>query len=184
MVCGGLGMSALSVSAEVTLPHLFSDNMVLQSDCPIPVWGWAAPEETVTVTLAGQTRFTKAGADRRWQVVLPYLRKEGPLELTVKGSSGSTHAFKNVLLGEVWLCSGQSNMDMPIGNLNIRDQEARAADYPNIRQFLVERVLAKTPQTNCNGRWVACSPKTVWEFSAASYYFGADFTRSSRRRWD
>ena len=107
LVGSGLGVSALPASAEVALPHLFGDNMVLQCDRPIPVWGWSAQGEEVTATLVGETRTAKVGDDGRWKVVLPSLRRDGPLELTVKGSLGSVRVFKNVLLGEVWFCSGQ-----------------------------------------------------------------------------
>ena len=167
-----LAVSVRLTDAAVTLPHIFADRMVLQRDRPIPIWGQASAGEEVTVSFAGQTRSGKAADDGRWQVVLPGLRKDGPLALSVIGSSGSTQNFKNVLLGEVWLCSGQSNMEMPVGNLNVRGEEAKNAHYSVIRQFRVKGALAKTPQHDCQGEWIECSPKTVWEFSAVSYFFG------------
>lgn len=172
MAALGFFLNAAPAAAEVMLPGIFGDNMVLQSGVPIPVWGWAAKGETVTVALAGESRSANAGDNGRWKVALPALPAGGPKELAIKGSGGSSLAYKNVLLGEVWLCSGQSNMDMPIGNLNVRDQETKAADYPSTRQFVVERVRADSPQENCKGNWIECSPKTLWDFSAVSYYFG------------
>jgi hypothetical protein len=155
--------------------------MVLQGGMPLPVWGWAEKGEDVTVALAGESRTAKTGDDGRWKVTLPSLRSDATLVMTVRGSHGSQRDFKNVLLGEVWLCSGQSNMDMPIANLNVRDHEKPLADYPKIRQFLVERVRADTPQTDCNGKWVECSPQTVWDFSAVSYYFGRNIHQHTKR---
>jgi sialate O-acetylesterase len=173
LVCGGLGASASPASGEVTLPHLFGDNMVLQADRPLPVWGWAAKGEQVTVTLAGLTRTATTGADGRWKLVLPSLSKGGPLELTVKGSAGSVRVLKNVLLGEVWLTSGQSNMDMPIGNLiETRDKDRAEAHYPKLRVFTVKGGMSEKLQPDCEGAWTECSPETVWRFSAISYYFG------------
>ena len=101
-------MLCASAFAEVRLPHLLSDNMVLQRDRPIPIWGWAKPDEKVTVRLGKSSASTTAGANGQWSVKLPKMTAGGPYELTVAGVN--TLTLNNVLIGEVWLCSGQSNM--------------------------------------------------------------------------
>ncbi|MEI8373433.1 MAG: sialate O-acetylesterase [Planctomycetota bacterium] len=190
LISSGVGLSALPASAELTLPHIFGDNMVLQRDMPIPVWGRAAPGEQVTVSLADETRETKAGSSGQWKVVLPSLNKKGPLELSVKAASGSEKVFKNVLLGEVWVCAGQSNMEKPIGPhpgqrpcINY-PKEIAAANYPEIRLMEVPPTHAKQPATDANCRWLPCSPQTIvikrgggHGFSACAYFFGRELHR-------
>ncbi|MCJ7691991.1 MAG: carboxypeptidase-like regulatory domain-containing protein, partial [Sedimentisphaerales bacterium] len=127
-------VSAIAVSADVRLPALISDNMVLQQQMNVPVWGWAAPGESVTVTGSwdGSNVSTKADPDGRWQVKVKTPKASGPYTLTIKGQN--TVRLDNVLIGEVWICSGQSNMEMPVmGNwahLNNARTEAKNADYP------------------------------------------------------
>ena len=129
-------------AAAVKLPAVIGDNMVLQRGQPVPIWGWADKGEEVTVTVAGQTLTTKAGDDGRWKVVLAKLDVGQPLEMTVKGSSGSTITLKNILVGEVWVCSGQSNMEMGVGLCNNAKEEIAAANYPQIRLFTVANAKA------------------------------------------
>jgi sialate O-acetylesterase len=156
----------------VKLPAVIGDNMVVQRDQAAPIWGWADPGEEVTITLANQTAVAKAGADGCWKVVLQKLAPSQPLEMAVKGSSGSTITLKNILVGEVWAGSGQSNMEMAVQSCKDAQQEIAAADYPKIRLFTVTKKKASQPQTDCKGRWVECTPATVPGFSAVAYFFG------------
>jgi sialate O-acetylesterase len=162
---------ASTVSAAIRLPAIIGDNMVLQRGMPVPIWGWAEKGEEVTVSVAGQTVQAKAGDDGRWKVVLQKLESDAPVEMVIKGST-DTLTVKNVLIGEVWVGSGQSNMNMTVGNSNNAPEEIANANYPKIRLFQVGMVKAPSPQNNCNGQWVECSPKTVPGFSAAAYFFG------------
>jgi sialate O-acetylesterase len=165
------GWTAVAAGA-VKLPAVIGEKMVLQRGRPVPVWGWADKGEEVTVTVAGQTLRAKAGDDGRWMVVLAKLDVGPPLEMTVKGSSGSAVTLKNILVGEVWVASGQSNMEMGVAGCKDAQQEIAAAKYPNIRLFTVVKKKAAEPQTDCSGDWKECSPATVANFSATAYYFG------------
>ena len=134
---------ALSIAActpttpatDVTLPALFTDHMVLQRNTPLAVWGWAAPNGVVTVSIAGQEAEARAGADSTWRLTLPSMPAGGPHTLTVAGAE--TLSLTDVLVGEVWVASGQSNMAWPLQASNDAEAEIQAADYPNIRIFNV-----------------------------------------------
>ena len=173
--CLGLSL-ALGLShaafADVRLPAIFSDHAVLQQGVSLPVWGWAEPGEDVTVTVAGQTKTVKAGADGAWRVTLDALKPGATLTLTVKGKN--TLAVQDVLVGEVWLGSGQSNMGLTVSSCNDYAKEQAAAALPNFRMFTVDRVVGKTPQKECAGKWVVCASNTVGAFSATAYFFGRD----------
>ncbi len=170
--CLGLVCSASLALAEVKLPAVVGDNMVLQRGRPVPIWGWAEAGEDVTVAVAGQSVTAKAAADGRWKATLAELNSTEPLEMTIKGSSGSQVTLKNVLVGEVWVCSGQSNMQMSVKASNNAEDEIAAADYARIRLFTVARKTAGSPQSDCTGQWSQCSPETVPGFSAVAYFFG------------
>ncbi|HVM89846.1 MAG TPA: sialate O-acetylesterase [Puia sp.] len=165
-----------SASASVNLPKIFSDNMVLQRNRQIPVWGWAAPKEKVTVQFDKQVKKVVAGKDGKWMVRLDAEKEGGPYQLIVKGKNVLT--IDNVLVGEVWLCSGQSNMEMPVegwGKVNNYKQEIAAADYPEIRQFLVKKVVSTTPKDDVGGGdWKPCSPATAGDFTAVGYFFARE----------
>jgi len=169
-----LGLSALR--ADVTLPAIFSDHLVLQRDAVVPVWGWADPGEAITVTVAGQTQSTAAAADRRWTVKFTNLRATAPTTLIVRGKN--TLTINDVLIGEVWLGSGQSNMAMTVARSMDADKEQAAAAFPLIRMFKEESPAADTPQHVGQGRWLVCSPETVGGFSATLYFFGRELHRS------
>jgi sialate O-acetylesterase len=166
-----LGWASLAPAA-VKLPAIFGDNMVLQRGQPIPVWGWADKGEEVTVALADQKQTIKAGDDGRWKLALSKLDVGDPLTLTVQGSSGNEITLKNILVGEVWLCSGQSNMQMGVGGCKNAQEEIAAADHPQIRLFLVEIAKAAEPAADVKGDWKPCSPQCVGGFSATAYFFG------------
>lgn len=158
--------------ADVRLPSLISDHMVLQRSQAAPIWGWADAGETVTVGIAGQSHTVQAGADGRWKVVLDRIEKAGPHTLTVKGKNSLT--VSDVLAGEVWLGSGQSNMAWTVAASNHFEQEKAAATLPQIRMFTVARKTALLPQDECKGKWEVCSPETVGAFSATAYFFGRE----------
>lgn len=178
----GFALAALLLSsrplvADVRLPALFTDNAVLQRDMPLPVWGWADPGEQVTVRIGDQTKTATPDAKTgKWTVKLDPLPVGGPLTLTISGKSKVT--LKNVLVGEVWICSGQSNMQMSVGRVRGAKQEIAAANYPKIRLISVPLRGTAEPQDDFNGRWVECSPQTVGDFSAAAYFFGRELFKN------
>jgi sialate O-acetylesterase len=161
--------------AQARLPHLVSDGMVLQRDAEVRVWGWAKAGEAVTVSFLGKTYPTTTGPDGKWAVKLPHLKAGGPFEMNIKASNQL--AVKNILVGDVWLCSGQSNMETPM--LRLRDKYpdviAQAAN-PRIRQYEVPMSYAFTgPKADITGgSWVAADPQTVLKFSAVAYFFAKE----------
>jgi sialate O-acetylesterase len=171
-----------SVQAEVRLPKVFGSHMVMQQEKPLVVWGWATPNETVKVQLGTASAQTQANANGEWKVTLPAMKAGGPYTLTVSGSSNVQ--FDDVMIGEVWLCSGQSNMEMGIGMCNNAKEEIAAANYPGIRLLMIPNKWMPDPQSDTTeskneGTWKLCSPTTVAEggwggFSAAAYYFGRE----------
>lgn len=161
----------LSARADVSLPAIFGSHMVLQQKQADKVWGWADPGEEVTVSIAGQTKTAKAGDDKKWSVTLDPMTADGkPLTMTVKGKN--TITYDDVLVGEVWICSGQSNMQWGVAGSNDADLEIQAANFPNIRLITVPMVGTQTPKYDFKGQWTECSPKTVGGFSAVGFFFG------------
>ena len=154
--------------------------MVLQRDQPLPVWGWAAPGRTVTVEVGPHSARTRANAEGRWRLTLPSLESgKGPLTMTVKAGD-QTIRLTDILVGEVWLCSGQSNMEMTVAQSADGKAEIKAANHPNIRLFNIPRptAMASDPQDDVVGQWQACSPETIGDFSAVGYYFGREIHQS------
>lgn len=156
--------------AEVKLPAVFGSHMVLQRDLPVPVWGWAAPGEAVKVTFRDQTQSATAGDDGKWSVKLTALSVGEPGTLTVQGNN--TITLEDVLVGEVWICSGQSNMEWSTNASLDPDLESAAANYPQMRLFHVPRATTPEPQSDTTAEWKVCSPETCGGFSAVGYYFG------------
>ena len=153
---------------------IFTDHMVLQRDQPLPVWGWAAPGRPITVEVGPHSARTRANAEGRWRVTLPALESgKGPLTMTVKASD-ETIQLTDILVGEVWLCSGQSNMEWSVKGFADGEAEVKAANHPNIRLFTVPNKTAIDPQDDVVGQWQACSPETIGGFSAVGYYFGRE----------
>ena len=164
-----LVLTACAVRAEVRLSALFTDHAVLQRDRPLPVWGWATPGEQVRVTLGAETGETTTGSDGRWQVTLkPQPVSKTPVTLAVTGKN--TLTVKDVLLGDIWLCGGQSNMEWTLGGCDA-PEDIRTAELPLVRQFGVEYHFATTPQTEVKGRWAVCTPQTAPGFTAVGFYF-------------
>jgi sialate O-acetylesterase len=158
-----LCLSGLSVRADVKLAPIFGDHMVLQRDMKVPVWGKAAPGEEVTVAFLDQKKITKADEDGKWLVKLDELKAGGPYELTVQGKN--TVTLKDVLVGEVWVCSGQSNMQWQLSGTENAAEVIKVSDNPKLR-------------LNGGGGWAVSSPKTSGKFSGTGYYFGRDLQKA------
>ncbi len=166
-----LAALALTARAELKLPAIIGDHMVLQQKQTNPLWGWDTPGTEVTVKFAGQTKTAKAGADGKWTVKLdPVPANAKPATISIKGSSAKE--LQNVLVGEVWICSGQSNMQWNVGSSWDADLEIATAKYPNIRLISVPQVGTQEPQKDFNGSWKECSPETVGGFSAVGFFYG------------
>lgn len=159
------------VTADLKLPAMFSDSMVIQRDQPVKVWGWATPGNEVQVAINDQKKIATADADGRWTTQLAAMTAGGPHTITIIGNE-STLTVKDVMVGEVWLCSGQSNMAMTVSRSNNPKQESASATHPQIRMFKVGSGHSLEPQETCSGTWTVCSPETVGGFSATAYFFG------------
>jgi sialate O-acetylesterase len=168
-----------SVRADVRLPAIIGDHMVLQQDRPIRIWGWAEPGEAITVTIGSDRAGGVAGKDGRWQVTLPGRGAGGPFEVVVEGNNRLT--LKDVLVGEVWLCSGQSNMQFAVSSTTHASEDIPAADFPEIRLFTVPKECSLKPLPDTRGAWAVCSPETVGRFSAVAFFFGRELFRELRR---
>ncbi len=159
-------------AAKPLVHPLFTDHMVLQRDSAAPVWGWAEPGRDIRVSLAGKTATARADQSGRWQVKLGPFSAGGPYTLRIDGPQ--TVVVEDVLFGDVWICSGQSNMEWGMWGVNNSQQEIAAADHPQLRLFTVPKKIATRPQEVPGGQWQICSPQTVASFSAVGYFFGRD----------
>jgi sialate O-acetylesterase len=183
LCCSALMLGALGLRAEVKLPNLLSDGMVLQQGMKVNIWGTADPGERVTITLGDQQASGVAESGGQWKLKLGPLNAGGPFTMTIAGKN--TITLHDVLVGEVWVCSGQSNMEMPVGtsaegwsgNVNNYQDEIARADYPRLRMFTVQKAVADKPQREVKGYWVAARPQTVGEFSAVGYFFGRELLK-------
>ncbi|MBC9914191.1 sialate O-acetylesterase [Chitinophaga varians] len=164
---------AESISANVTLPAFFGSGMVLQRDQPVYIWGWADKGEKVTVQFKSQKQSVKTGSDGKWMVKLKPEQAGGPFVLTVNGKNNIT--CDNVMMGDVWICSGQSNMEWHVKDASRGAEEIQAANYPQVREFTVKRAVAKEPLDNvAAASWLPATPENVGSFSAVSYFFGRE----------
>jgi len=171
-VAGAFALGQAAVQAEVKLPSVFGDHMVLQQGQRLPVWGWAEPGESVTVSIAGQSHTTEADKNGAWNLRLKKSLKASklPVAFTVKGSN--TIDFKDVLVGEVWLCSGQSNMEWSVRSSDNADKEIANAKHSLIRHIKIpHRPSDKEERDVTTDGWLVCSPKTVGNFTAVGYFF-------------
>ena len=168
-----------AVKAQNTKPFvspMFSDNMVLQRGMKDPVWGWAPAGTTITVTMNDETVTTVANKDGKWIAKIGPFEVGGPYKMTIDGPK--TETFSNILVGDVWICSGQSNMEFGIGNLSNAEEEINAANFPNIRLFAEPKLVAMDPMDATGGSWMTCTPNNIktdgtWAgFSAVAYFFG------------
>lgn len=172
-----------TAQAQVKLSPLFTDNMVMQQKADAPLWGTCEAGRTVSVTTSWDKHKYEAvaGNDGKWMVRVATPKAGGPYEITI--SDGTPVTLHNVMIGEVWLCSGQSNMDMPVngwGQVNNYEAEVKAANHSNIRLLRVDNIMAMRPQdsfTAMKGGWQVCSPSTIAPFSAVAYFFGRDIEK-------
>jgi sialate O-acetylesterase len=161
------------IHAEITLPSVIGDNMVLQQGKTIIIWGWADPNDQVTVSIGGNSSEASADENGAWTVRLPALKPAGPYSMKI--ASGSERIdLENILVGEVWVCSGQSNMEWQVQRSVNGEKEIAAAEYPEIRLFHIPRTTSHTPQQNVTAEWDVCSPETIRIFSAVGYFFGRE----------
>ena len=167
----GFLLMGSNLSAEVTLPMVIGSHMILQRNEHVKIWGWADQGERVTVSVAGQSVRTKTDKEGRWEVTLEPMQAGGPLEMKIEGKNLIT--LKDILIGDVWICSGQSNMEWTVNNSNNADEEIENAYYPQIRLFEVPNNVRFQPADDIpSGEWKVCSPESVRNFSAVGYYFG------------
>ena len=180
-----LGLSAALAAparADVTPNGLFTDNMVLQRGLKVPVWGTATPGEKVTVQFNGQEATATTGQDGKWKAELTKLEAGGPFEMTISGPKNKIQ-LKEVLVGEVWVCSGQSNMEWALNGTNGKKEAIASADNPKLRLFTVQKAVAGAPQRDLpagkhRSAWQPCTTATVPGFSAVAYYFGRDLQKA------
>ena len=173
LVSALVSFSCLSLFADVRLPKIFGDNMVLQRSSKIPVWGWASPKEKVTVSFNKQVKTITADKAGKWRIDLDAEEAGGPYQLLVKGKNSIT--ISNVLIGDVWVCSGQSNMEFQVNGAHNAAEAIKAANFPQIRHFEVAKSVASQPQADIKaGEWKVCSPATVANFTAVGYFFAKE----------
>lgn len=177
-----LVMTAVPARADVRLPRIFSDHMVLQRDQEIPLWGWAEPGEEVSVEFAGHSAKAVADAEGRWSIRLPAQPAGGPHTLVVAGRNRIE--VTDVLVGEVWVCSGQSNMEWGIRGALNGEQEIAAANFPRIRLIMIPNATSAEPRQDVDATWRVCTPENIgtggWMnvgFSAVGYFFGRELHR-------
>ena len=164
----------------VELPAIFGDNMVMQQKTENPIWGKASAGESIEISSSwGEKAIVKAQTNGKWLTKIKTPEAGGPFELKVRGRD-TTITFENVLIGEVWLCSGQSNMEMPLMGWPPKDtiknsaEEIKNANYPEIRLFTVSKAVSVESREDCNGSWEVCTPETAKNFSATAYFFGSE----------
>jgi len=179
VLTAAMTLVATATHADVKMPALFGDHMVLQRDIPVKLWGQADAGEEITVTLGDQKAVTKAGDDGKWSVQLKPLTADGKaLTLTVAGKNKLT--FSNVLAGDVWVCSGQSNMEWPVSMSDNPRDEIAAAKFPNIRLFTVGKTPRAQSADDVLGAWAVCSSETIPNFSAVAYFFGREINQKTK----
>ncbi|MFT3746529.1 MAG: sialate O-acetylesterase [Pyrinomonadaceae bacterium] len=171
-----LALAAVAVNAEIRLPDVVGSSMVLQQKMMVPIWGTADPGEAVTVTFGGKYKTVVAGPDGKWRVDIGKFNANfTPQTMTIAGKNAIV--LKDILVGEVWLVAGQSNMQRLLRETDNGEAVQAAANHPNIRLFNASREVAFKKKQGKLGEWAACTPETVKEFSAAGYYFGVDLQK-------
>ncbi len=171
-----LSIFSSTMFGKIILPSVFSDNMVLQQNADVALWGWSNPGETVKIVTswnANDTVKVKADNTAAWKTTIKTSSAGGPYSIQIIGDNGLT--LNNVMLGEVWICSGQSNMEMSVNwKLINGEEEAAKANNPNIRIFHVQKIGADYPQQTCNATWTMCTPETMRATSATGYFFARE----------
>jgi len=180
----GFGLLALvfglpqSAFANIKLPSLVGDNMVVQHHAKVRIWGWADPGENVSVTMAKKSARTQADSKGKWEVQIGPFQPGGPHEMKIAGKN--TIVVKNILVGEVWVASGQSNMEWQLRNSAHGAEEIAAANTPEIRLFTVKKATSLDTRDDVAGKWVLCSPDTAGDFSAVAYFFGKELHQATK----
>jgi len=176
--CISVGCSVSQESMKLSLPSIFGNNMVLQRNREVPFWGTGIPGTKVILKTGwGKNLKTRVNDKGEWHCKVKTPQAGGPYTMDIEGED-TKYSFSNVLIGEVWLCSGQSNMEMPVqgwppsDTVNHAEQEIKNAHYPSLRLFTVKRAISVNPQNDCQGEWISCSPENIRNFSATAYFFG------------
>ena len=187
MVALLIAYSSTSVFAQVKLPAIISDNMILQQNSKVALWGWASPGETITITNNWNRKATTITADAsgKWQTTVTTAKAGGPYKLSFEASN--TIDVNNILFGEVWLASGQSNMEFFVGKtpnpsytgIHNYDEIIKDAEHADIRQIDVPNKVADEPQADFKGVWKVCSAKTIDTFSAVAYFFAREINKAT-----
>ncbi len=163
------------LTADIKLPSVLNDHMVLQQDKPLKVWGWAEPGEVISVVFKDQRGQTTVGKDGLWEIVLEATKaSEGAYDMSITGTQSQPVVLCDIQIGEVWVCSGQSNMEWEMRRIYSPTPEIRRADFPKIRLFHVPRKVSEHPLEDVEAEWEICSPETIRDFSAVAYYFGLE----------
>jgi len=178
----GFGISALgslllvcALNAEIRLPNLLGNHMVIQQQKPILIWGWALPEEQIRLVFGEVTAQTTADGEGEWNITLEPMKADGrPKQMTISGSQSPPVILTDILLGEVWVCSGQSNMQWSLSQTDTPTPEIQRAKHPQLRLFDVPRRYSTIPLEDIEAEWQICSPETIGPFSAVAYYFGRE----------
>jgi len=173
----------LSLWGKIRLPSILGDNMVLQRSDTVNIWGWAAPSQNVTVKPSWDNRIytTKAENNGKWLLQIQTPEAGGPYQIDI--SDGESLTLKDILIGEVWICSGQSNMEMPVHGfygqpvVGSLEEIVEASQYPDIRMFTLPPTPAAEPQDDCRGSWLKSTPESVRDFSAVGYFFGKNLNK-------
>ncbi|WP_185693290.1 sialate O-acetylesterase [Puniceicoccus vermicola] len=169
---------AITAQAELKLPSILSDHMVIQAEKPIKLWGWATPDAEISATFLDSTRSTRTRSDGTWLIELPAAEANAqPETIRVEGDQQIVK-IEDVLVGEVWLCGGQSNMQMKLQNVDGGESAIREANFPEIRFFEARRRPNINPQDDIAGKWQKVTPQTIREFSAVGYFFGLDLSEA------
>ena len=165
------------IQAKVTLPQFFSNNMVLQRDRPIHIWGWADRGETINITFCGLTERVKTDKDGKWSILFPAMKYGGPFSMIIKGKENNIN-YDNILIGDVWICSGQSNMEMYLAEDYTAKSEIKVSENKNIRLLIVPRTVQTKEQFDLQPTcWLECNPVTSKDFSAVAYFFGKNLQK-------
>jgi sialate O-acetylesterase len=161
---------SVPLKGVVRLPAIFSDHMVVQDGLPVKVWGWASPGESIEIKFSGQKLGLRANNVGQWNAEFKPAEGKGPHQMVFTGRNRLT--IRDILVGEVWICSGQSNMEWPMTRTQNSAQEIAGAELPGVRLFNVPRQASGKPQENCQGAWLPCNPQSAKTFSAVAYFFG------------
>jgi sialate O-acetylesterase len=166
---------ASTLSAEIRLPSVFGSHMVIQQTKPIKIWGWAEPGEEISVSFSGQKAKIQVDKDGRWEIALSAMKATAvPFQMTISGTQSKSVVLTDILVGEVWVCSGQSNMEWTMQRTHSPAPEIRRADFPLIRLFHIPRKFSAYPLDNVDATWEVCTPQNIRDFSAVAYYFGRE----------